>query len=243
VSQTEFAILDGATVSTAELNVLDGVTATAAELNILDGVTATTAEINILDGVTSTATELNLLDGALDHNTATWEAGTATEPGVPSPAEIKAAIDALSSGVLLKRHRVESTSEISLSASFPADATAPQDNEGLEVLTYDYTPEASDSTIRVLFLAPQINGGNGTAAAIFAAGSSDARATGMMQPTGGSQAGSVLFAEAEFASTGTSARKISVRLGQILGGTATVNRNASYFGTFRISMIIEEYAA
>jgi hypothetical protein len=111
VSQTEFAILDGATVTTAELNILDGVTADAAELNILDGVTASTAELNILDGVTastaelnildgvtSTATELNLLDGALDHATAAWEAGTATEAGVPSPAEVKAAIDALAGG-------------------------------------------------------------------------------------------------------------------------------------------------
>jgi microcystin-dependent protein len=53
VSQTEFAILDGATVTTAELNILDGVTATTAEINTLDGVTATTAEINYLSGVTS----------------------------------------------------------------------------------------------------------------------------------------------------------------------------------------------
>ena len=53
VSATEFAILDGATVTTTELNILDGVTATTAELNILDGVTATTAEINYLSGVTS----------------------------------------------------------------------------------------------------------------------------------------------------------------------------------------------
>ena len=50
---TEFAILDGATVTTAELNTLDGITATTAELNILDGVTATTTEINYLSGVTS----------------------------------------------------------------------------------------------------------------------------------------------------------------------------------------------
>lgn len=38
VNATEFAILDGATVSTSELNTLDGVTATAAEINTLDGV-------------------------------------------------------------------------------------------------------------------------------------------------------------------------------------------------------------
>jgi hypothetical protein len=36
VSQTEFAILDGATVSTAELNILDGATVSTAELNQLD---------------------------------------------------------------------------------------------------------------------------------------------------------------------------------------------------------------
>ena len=53
VTNTEFEILDGATVTTAELNILDGVTATTAEINLLDGVTATTAEINYLDGVTS----------------------------------------------------------------------------------------------------------------------------------------------------------------------------------------------
>jgi hypothetical protein len=40
VSATEFAILDGATVTTAELNILDGVTATTAEINYLDGVTS-----------------------------------------------------------------------------------------------------------------------------------------------------------------------------------------------------------
>lgn len=40
VNATEFAILDGATVTTAELNILDGVTATTAELNYVDGVTS-----------------------------------------------------------------------------------------------------------------------------------------------------------------------------------------------------------
>lgn len=39
VTNVEFAILDGATITTAELNVLDGVTATTAEINYLDGVT------------------------------------------------------------------------------------------------------------------------------------------------------------------------------------------------------------
>lgn len=48
--------------------------------------------------LTATGAELNLLDGAVDHATAAWEAGTATEAGVPSPADVKAAIDALAGG-------------------------------------------------------------------------------------------------------------------------------------------------
>ena len=50
---TEFAILDGATVTTAELNILDGVTATTAEINILAGTTVSATELNYLTGVTS----------------------------------------------------------------------------------------------------------------------------------------------------------------------------------------------
>jgi hypothetical protein len=48
--------------------------------------------------LTANGAELNLLDGALNHATAAWEAGTATESGVPSPADVKAAIDALGGG-------------------------------------------------------------------------------------------------------------------------------------------------
>ena len=103
---TEFAILDGATVTTAELNILDGVTATAAELNILDGVTATAAEINLLDGVTwtladyntltATAAELNVLDGITAiASQAEAEAGTATDK-LMTPERTKQAIEALS---------------------------------------------------------------------------------------------------------------------------------------------------
>ena len=50
---TEFAVLNGATVSTSELNKLDGVTATTAEINALTGMTATSVELSYSDGVTS----------------------------------------------------------------------------------------------------------------------------------------------------------------------------------------------
>jgi hypothetical protein len=114
VSQTEFAILDGATVSTAELNLLDGVTwtltdynaltATATELNLLGGVTGKTGADNVL--VTGTAgtdgqyAQWNA-DGDIVGVTlptlaeATWEAGTDTTESLVSPAKVKAAIEAL----------------------------------------------------------------------------------------------------------------------------------------------------
>lgn len=110
---TEFAILDGATVSTAELNLLDGVTwtltdynaltATATELNLLDGVTALTGADNVL--VTGTAGTNGQLaqwnaDGDVvgytipTQDAATWETGTDTTESLVSPAKVKAAFDA-----------------------------------------------------------------------------------------------------------------------------------------------------
>lgn len=105
---TEFAILDGATVTTAELNILDGVTASTAEINILDGLTSSTAELNLLDGVTWTlsdyntltasAAELNVLDGVAGiASQAEAEAGIATDK-LMTPQRTNQAIQALVPG-------------------------------------------------------------------------------------------------------------------------------------------------
>jgi microcystin-dependent protein len=91
---TEFAILDGATVTTAELNILDGVTASTAEINILDGVTASTSEINILDGVTATTTEINYLSGV------TSNIQTQLANSVPAGAVMSFAMSSAPSGWL-----------------------------------------------------------------------------------------------------------------------------------------------
>lgn len=79
---TEFAILKGATVTTAELNKLDGVTASTAELNILDGVTATAADLNKTDGLTATTAELNFTDGV----TSAIQTQINTKAALASPA-------------------------------------------------------------------------------------------------------------------------------------------------------------
>tara|TARA_R110002153_G_scaffold40871_5_gene116787 strand:- start:2276 stop:3325 length:1050 start_codon:yes stop_codon:yes gene_type:complete len=94
---TELNILDGVTSTTAELNILDGVTSTTAELNILDGVTATAAELNYVDGVTSSIqTQVDAKAANTTQATAVWETGTATTETIVSPANVKAAVEALS---------------------------------------------------------------------------------------------------------------------------------------------------
>ena len=77
---TEFAILDGATVSTAELNLLDGVTATTAEINYVDGVTS-----NIqtqLDGKEPVDAEIIRAD--TDDNVTAGYTATSTDDGTKS---------------------------------------------------------------------------------------------------------------------------------------------------------------
>jgi hypothetical protein len=81
---TEFAILNGATVTTAELNVLDGITATTAEINVLDGITATVTELNYTDGLTGNIqAQIDALDSGKQSVDATLTAyaGTLTAAG------------------------------------------------------------------------------------------------------------------------------------------------------------------
>jgi hypothetical protein len=87
---------------------VDSTTFTAAGLALMDDADAA-AQLATL-GLTATAAEVNLLDGALDHATADWETGTATEPGVPSPADLAAAIAALAGGSDWTESSVTSTS-------------------------------------------------------------------------------------------------------------------------------------
>ena len=87
---TEFAILDGATVTTAELNLLDGVTWTLTDFNSL---TATVAELNYVDGVTSNiqtqldakeAADAEILKADTDDNLTAGYTATADNDGTKS---------------------------------------------------------------------------------------------------------------------------------------------------------------
>lgn len=87
---TEFAILDGATVTTAEMNLLDGVTWTLTDFN---GLTATVAELNYVDGVTSNiqtqldakeAADAEILKADTDDNLTAGYTATADDDGTKS---------------------------------------------------------------------------------------------------------------------------------------------------------------
>jgi len=80
LTNTEVAILDGATVSTDELNILDGVTATSTELNYVDGVTSSIqTQLDAKQGLDAELTELATMASA----TATALADlTSTEVGI-----------------------------------------------------------------------------------------------------------------------------------------------------------------
>ena len=78
VTNVEFAILDGATITTAELNILDGVTATAAEINYLDITLLGTSEAS--KAVTTDANGVTVFDGGVveDETTVTSTSNAAT---------------------------------------------------------------------------------------------------------------------------------------------------------------------
>jgi len=77
VDATEFAILNGATVTTAELNILYGVTATAAELNYVDITTLGTSEASKV--VTADANGVVIFDaGVVEDETAVTSTTNAT---------------------------------------------------------------------------------------------------------------------------------------------------------------------
>ena len=66
VTNTEFEILDGATLSTTEINILDGATLSTVELNYVDGVTsAIQTQLNAKQAVVSgvSNTEIGYLNG------------------------------------------------------------------------------------------------------------------------------------------------------------------------------------
>jgi hypothetical protein len=160
VSQTEFAILDGATVSTAELNLLDGVTwtltdynaltATATELNLLDGITALTgADTEIVTGTSGTDGQLAQWNADGDvvgytiptQDTATWETGTDTTESLISAAKAKAGFDAFFGDVEQQIGVGQTWQDVSASRSV---GVSYQNTTGKPIMAYLFTNGTSN---------------------------------------------------------------------------------------------------
>lgn len=106
VTNTEFAILDGATISTTELNYLSGATGNIqSQIDSLvssGGANDSTITIAGSSGLTgggsftlNQASAATITLSGVTQGQSTWEAGTSTTESVVSPAKVKAAIDAL----------------------------------------------------------------------------------------------------------------------------------------------------
>lgn len=72
-------------------------TLTAFARTLLDDADAPAARATL--GLTIATAALAVLNAAVDHNTAAWEAGTATTPGFPTPAQVRASASILTIGV------------------------------------------------------------------------------------------------------------------------------------------------
>ena len=66
-------------------------TLTAFARTLLDDADAPTARATL--GLTIATAALAVLNAAADHNTAAWQAGTATTPGFPTPAQLRAVLN------------------------------------------------------------------------------------------------------------------------------------------------------
>ena len=182
---TEFAILDGATVTTAELNILDGVTATTAELNILDGVTSTAAEINLLDGVTwtltdyntltATAAELNILDGLTGiASQAEAEAGTSSTTLMTPERTNQAIQELVPASPILARCAFNGTSSGTISVEANGFNVANVTKNGTGDYTINFTNSLANANYAVVGMSATRNSDSND---VIAFHSSSARTT------------------------------------------------------------------
>ena len=118
---TEFAILDGATVTTAELNLLDGVTWTLTDFNSL---TATVSELNKLDGVAGDVV------GTTDTQTLTNK--TLTAPTINVTSDATGDIYYRTAGGAFARLGIGSTDQVlTVSSGLPAWVTPADEGIGV----------------------------------------------------------------------------------------------------------------
>lgn len=147
---TEFAILDGATVTTAELNILDGVTATAAEINLLDGVTWTLTDLNtitaagkaLLDDADAAAQRTTLGLGDIATTDLIDEDSMATDSATRAPSQqsVKAYVDGKQIGAGQTWQNVAGSRSI---------GTAYQNTTGMPIIVAVSSSSGSDGTLQV----------------------------------------------------------------------------------------------
>jgi len=141
--------------------------------------------------------------------------------------------------VCIQRVRTTTASKVALSgATVPQDSTTPQSSEGEEVFSQSFTPIRSDSTIRVR-CAYTLEYAANRQGIIMLFTDASANCIQAAHRSFVSDQPNTHYLEHEFASPGTSAVTISVRVGA--DSTTAPTRNGPHFSTVPISwLVIEE---
>lgn len=219
--------------------------------------TFSASDINNDSGVSGAdvGAALDQLDGDISTNTtavagkqdalslisqADAEAGTATGIEGWSATRVSQAIAALSSGTVLGFSVATSSTYTSTTSAIPTDDTAPQSTEGLELLTLDYTPKSTTSTLLIFANIPvaTANAVGSIIAAIFNGGSSAIQTAETIVAAGNYRTS--IAAHASYAPGVTSAQTISVRVGRASASTIYIGglNSGSLFGSSTVSSLL-----
>lgn len=124
------------------------------------------------------------------------------------------------SGTLLGSAHAATSTSLTASGSFPLDATIPQSNEGVQLLTLNYTPQSSTSKL-IVFAGSNASGYHQIA--VFASNSTNAIAATAANQTAANGFGDTSFIVGQIDSPGTSQLTFQLRGGSG-SGTAYFNR-------------------
>jgi hypothetical protein len=129
------------------------------------------------------------------------------------------------SGTLLGSAHAATSTALTASGSFPLDATIPQSNEGVQLLTLNYTPQSSTSKL-IVFAGSNASGYHQIA--VFASNSTNAIAATAANQTAANGFGDTSFIVGQIDSPGTSQLTFQLRGGS---GSGTAYFNRYFSGT------------
>lgn len=184
---------------------------------------------------------LQQVDFKLPAGTNNWRVAAR---GGSTQAAARAALG-MSGGVVIDRAYAEYTTNADLTATIPADDTAPQATEGTQILSVSLTPKSATSRVRLRFRGEiAASSGVSVGGAIFSSASSSALRAGYVTTAAANNLAPLVL-EHEYVPGVTTALTFSVRVGPLSAATVRMNGNTSgrvFGGTMAATLVVEEIA-